>query len=357
MQAIQTAIVGAGLWGRAHADVYHEHPQVRLVAICDRNVERAQALAAAYGIERVYSDVDALLAAGGFDAVSIVTPDHLHADIAVKCAGAKKHMLIEKPLATTREDVFRIVEAARQNQVRVMVDMHNRWNPPFAEARRMIENGELGRIRSAYLRLDDVRRVATDMLSWASRSSVLWFLGSHSLDLLQWLVGSRVKRVYAVSSRGVLDSQNVSSEDVFQITLEFENGSIAQMENGWVTPNAYPRANDMKCSLSGDKGLLSIDTGSHNLIQLYSDQKASVPDILARNVIHGHTAGFAYESIRSFAEALLHNKPFGVSLDEAASVSLAILAIMESARTHQPVTVDYGMLAHPSAQIDNKYAR
>lgn len=344
MKAFRIAIVGAGVWGDTHASIYCEHPLAEPVAVCDKNEERARALAKKYSIPKVYTEVDDLLADGGFEAVSVVTPDHLHAEIAMACAMAGKHMLIEKPLATSREDVLRIVKAARANNVRVMVDLHNRWSPPFVQAKQMIEAGDLGVLRSAYFRLNDIKWVATDMLPWASSSSILWFLGSHSLDTLQWLFGNRVRRVYAVSSRGVLDALNVKTDDVFQTTLEFENGAIAQMENGWITPNANPCVNDIKCNICGDKAMIAIDASNHNLIQFYSDKQVIVPDILVRNKIHGHVKGFAYESIRSFVDKLASGEPFIVSLEDAACTSLAILAIIESARTRMPIEVDYGSL-------------
>lgn len=345
MKTFRIAIVGAGVWGDTHAAIYREHPMVDPVAICDQNEERARALAQKYGLSKVYTNIDDMLSDGGFEAVSIVTPDHLHADIAVKCAAAKKHMLIEKPLATTREDVFRIVEAVKQNGVRAMVDLHNRWSPPFAEASRLIQSGELGTLRSAYFRLNDIKWVATDMLPWAARSSILWFLGSHSFDTLQWLFQDRVRRVYTVSNRGVLDALGVPTEDVFLTTLEFENGGVAQMENGWITPNANPCVNDIKCNLCGDKAMIAIDASNHNLIQFYSDEKVAVPDIIVRNQIHGRVKGFAYESIRSFVDKLASDEPFVVSLEDAARTSLAILAIMESAKRRMPVDIDYGPLA------------
>ena len=344
MNTIRIAVIGAGVWGDTHAAIYREHPLAEPVAVCDKNGEKARTLAEKYGISKVYTDVDDLLADGDFEAVSIVTPDFLHADIAVKCAEAGKHMLIEKPLATSRADVFRIVEAVNRAGVRAMVDLHNRWSPPFAEAKRLIETGELGTLRNAYFRLNDIRWVATDMLPWAASSSILWFLGSHSFDTLQWLFADRVTRVYAVSGRGVLDSVGVQTEDTFLSTLEFERGGIAQMENGWITPDANPCVNDIKCTLTGDRGMVAIDASNHNLIQYYSYDKVTVPDILVRNRIHGRVKGFAYESIRSFVDKLASDEPFTVSLEDAARTSLAILAIMDSAKTRMPVEVDYGPL-------------
>ena len=96
---------------------------------------------------------------------------------AVDAARAGKHVLVEKPLATSREDVNAIVQAAKQNGVRVMCDLHNRVNPPFALARQRIAGGELGEVRSLYMRMNDACSVATEMLSWAKESSILWFVG------------------------------------------------------------------------------------------------------------------------------------------------------------------------------------
>ena len=339
MDKIKIAIVGAGVWGQTHAEIFREHPMAETAAVCDLNRERAEKAAAEYGIPAVYTRVEDMLRECKCDAVSIVTPDHLHGDIAVLCANAGKHLLIEKPLATNREDVDRIMEAAEKNRVRVMVDLHNRWNPPFALAKESINAGELGRLRSGYFRLNDIKWVATDMLSWSASSSILWFLGSHSLDTLSWLFASPLRRAYAVSSRGVLENQGIDTVDCYLSTLEFENGCIAQMENGWISPNANLNINDIKCTILGDKGLINIDASNHNLIQKYTDQAASVPDILVRNTVHGRVKGFAYESIRSFIDSLASGEDFIVSLKDAAAASLGILAIMESAEKGIPVDV------------------
>jgi predicted dehydrogenase len=340
MEKIRMAIVGAGVWGSTHAGIFREHPLAETAAICDQNRAKAEAVAAEYGIPEVYDSVTDMLKHCSCDAVSIVTPDFLHGDIAVECAGAGKHLLIEKPLATTKEDVRRIMEAVERNHVRAMVDLHNRWSPPFAAAKEAVKAGELGTIRSGYFRLNDIKWVATDMLSWSASSSILWFLGSHSIDTLAWLVGSRVKRVYSVSSRGVLAALGVDTADTYLTTLEFENGCIAQMENGWICPNANPNINDIKCTILGDKGMISIDASHHNLIQKYTDEKTTVPDVLVRNTVHGAVKGFAYESIRSFVDRLAGGEDFIVSLRDAARASLAILAIMESAEKRQPVDVE-----------------
>lgn len=336
---LNIAIVGAGTWGENHAEIYYAHPFVNVIAIADMNLERARLVAKRVRIPQVYSDYRKMIEESGCDAVAIVTPDFAHADIAVAAANCKKHILVEKPLATTEEDVHRIVRAVRENGVRAMVDLHNRWSPPFNAAHRLLEQGELGTLQSAYFRLNDVMWVATDMLPWAAKSSILWFLGSHSLDTLRWFFKDEVARVFSVSRTGVLSTKGVETEDLYQTTLEFRGGGVAQMENGWITPNANPCVNDIKFNALGSKGMISIDASNHNMVQFYSAEKTIVPDCLVQNSIFGKPKGFAFESIRAFVDCLLDGTEFPVSLEDAANVSLTILTIMKSAATRMPVEV------------------
>lgn len=341
MKKLRMGIIGAGTWGETHASIYNEHPCAQTVAICDKDKNRAEGLAAKFSIKEVYTDYKEMAQKSSCDAIAVVTPDFLHADISIACAEAGKHLIIEKPLATTRKDVFNMVEAFEKNKVRVMVDLHNRWNPTINTTKQEIEAGTLGIPYSAYGRLNDAKWIATDMLSWAAKSSILWFLGSHSLDTLRWLLNSDVERVYSVSREGILKELGVDVPDMYLTTLEFKNGCIAQMENGWITPNANTCLNDIKFTLLGTKGMINIDCSSHNMIQAVTDDKVFTPDIIVRNRVDGRVKGFAYESIRSFVDRMIDGKKFLVSLEDAANTSLALIAVLESAAKREPVKVKY----------------
>lgn len=338
---LKMGIVGAGIWGENHAKIYNSHPFCQVVAVCDRDYNRAAAMAAKLGIPEIYKNCEEMCSKSDCDAVAIVTPDFAHREAAVEAANHKKHILIEKPLATTREDVQAILEAVERNNVRCMVDLHNRWSPPFHVAHQSVEKGEIGDVYSAYIRLNDVKWVATDMLPWAKDSSILWFLGSHSLDTLRWFFQDEVARVYCVAREGLLSSMGVETVDQYLTTIEFKNGGIAQMENGWITPNANPCVNDIKFNILGTKGMIALDVSNHNMIQKFTDDKVEVPDVVVQHSIFGEPKGFAFESIRSFVDCILSGKEFHVSMYDAANTSLAILAIMESAKTRTPVEVSY----------------
>lgn len=342
MEKIRMGIVGAGTWGRTHAYIYKEHIGAEPVAICDFDVARAQAIADEFSIPQVYSDYREMAKNPDIDAVAIVTPDFAHADIACCFAEHKKDLLIEKPLATTRADIDRICEAVKRNGVRCMVDLHNRWNAPFNTAKQEIESGKLGEPYTAYIRHSDVKWVATDMLKWASKSSILWFLGSHSLDSVRWLFNDEVKRVYSVKREGILKAEGVDTPDIFLTTIEFEKGGIAHMENGWVTPNGNTNINDFRCSVLCTKGMISLDLSSHNLISMVDEQKAYTPDILVQNFVFGRCKGLSYESIRDYIDRLLDGKPFRVTMEDARRTAIALLAIHESAeKGGVPIEVQY----------------
>lgn len=341
MAKLRMAVIGAGVWGETHAYLYDEHPDVELVAVCDRNRAKAAALAARFQVEHTYTDHRVMLREVGFDAAAVVTPDFAHADIAVDLAKAGRHILLEKPLATTREDVLRTAEAVDKQGIRMMVDLHNRWSPPFAAAKDALDRGDFGDPYTAYFRLNDIKWVATDMLPWAASSSILWFLGSHSTDTLRWFFGDEVDRVYAVSRKGLLAGEGVETEDIYQTILEFKGGGIATMENGWITPNSHPCINDIKFNLLGTKGMVSLDLSNSQMIESFTEERSERPDVLVRHFVHGKPRGFAYESIRHFVDQLLNGQPFLVSVEDAANTSLTVLAILESARTRQPVSVQY----------------
>jgi predicted dehydrogenase len=338
MKPVRMGIIGLGLWGQAHARIIASHPSSELVAVCDLDESKASAVGAQYNVPH-FTDYKALLRSDTIDAISIVTPDFAHTEFAVAAAEAGKHVLIEKPLATKTKECELIIRAMEKNKVRIMVDFHNRWNPPFASAKETIAAGQLGDLVSAYFRLTDVISVPTKMLSWSAKSSILWFLGSHTVDTLRWLFKDEVKRVFAVSRSGILKAQGIDVADVYQAILEFRQGGIATIENNWIVPNTQPFVNDFKFNMLGSKGMISIDLSNNQAYERFLENQADHPDIFVKPVIHGKPMGFAHESIRSFIDCLAGDVPFVVDAYDGLEVTKVIEAIILSAETREPVLV------------------
>jgi predicted dehydrogenase len=330
------ALVGAGLFGERHAQAYHRHHAADLVAICDLNLERAQQIAERYGARYATSDLAQVLADPAVHAVSIATPDHAHRAVAIAAAEAGKHLLVEKPLATTVADAEAIVAAAERAGVTLMVDFHNRVNPPMVQARDAIRRGDLGQPSYIYARLSNTLAVPTGMLSWSGHSSALWFLASHMVDIVRWMLADEPARVYAVSRGGILRERGIDTADFHVATLEFRSGAVAVFEHAWILPPTQPTVKDLKLEILGSAGALYID-GSHNrAFELYSADRAAYPDLLAPP-IGEHLTGFVLDSIAYFVDSITNGRAVLATGADGVAVTRILCAIEESARIGMPV--------------------
>jgi predicted dehydrogenase len=273
-------------------------------------------------------------------AVAVVTPDFAHAEPAVAAAEAGRHVLVEKPLVTSREDGIRLARAVKANGVQIMTDFHNRWSPVYFKIKKDIEKGKLGRVISAYMRLNDDVDWPSKQLPWAAETSILWFLGSHTVDVLCWLFDNRVNRVYAVSREGVLRDRGIDVPDMYQAILEFESGGIASIENGWICPSGLGYVNDHKFNILGEKGMFNVDFSHNSLLERYREDRSDHPDILVRPVIQGRPTGLAFDSIRDFVDRIYFGQEVIVDLESSLHVTAVILAILESAEKREPVMVE-----------------
>jgi predicted dehydrogenase len=335
------ALVGAGLFGEMHARAYTTHPEAELAVVCDLNGDRAKQVAEKYGVARCTTDWQEVAQDASIDAASVATPDFAHTEIAVGLAKAGKHLLVEKPLATTVADGERIVAAARQAGVKLMVDFHNRWSPPFYKAKVAIDAGEIGAPMYLYYRLSDTIWVPTKMLSWAAKSTVAWFLASHCLDTVHWLLGERPNRVYSVRRSRTLAARGIATPDHYQTTLEFPSGATAVIENSWILPETTPNIIDLKCEIVGDKGALYVDGSHHRMLERYTLAEASYPDTFVAPTVHGKPLGFAVESIRYFVDCVLNDREPLVTGEDGLAATRVIQAMERSADTGQPVDIKW----------------
>jgi predicted dehydrogenase len=339
------AVIGAGIWGRMHIRAYAQHPPAELVAICDIDEDRAREAASEFGVPKVFTDIDELLEED-LDGVSVVTPDPLHTEIVLKAADRGLHILVEKPLATNVEECRRMVEKTDDAGVILMVDWHNRWNPPYHHAQKSIREGELGDIRYIYYRLSNTTYVPMEMLPWAGHSSVMWFLGSHSLDTTCWLMGKEPKRVFCQRREGVLHSKGVQTPDLFVTHLDFADGALAVVENLWILPRSAPSIIDHKCEIVGTEGVIYLDPTHHRISAKYSARTAqdmperSFEDMLITPEIHGRQMGFAVESIYHFIDCVETGAtPLATGRDGLLNTRL-IRGALKSAEIGSPVELD-----------------
>lgn len=302
---LRVGIVGAGIWGLVHVDTVRAYHGARVVAVCDRDLSRAKEAAARAASATTYQDHQEMLAREELDVVHVVTPEHAHHDPVVHAAEQGLHVLCEKPMAPTAEECERMLAAAEESGVTLMVDFHSRWNPPYAILKQRLDAGELGRPIYGHVKHADSKVVPREMIAWADRTSILWFVGCHCIDLLRWLLGEEVVRVDGRALSGVLRSEGVDVDDAYLTLLEFESGATFVMENSWCLPDEETHFLDPRLQIVGTDGSAYVSVVKNDAIQLFTAMHgAETPDVLVAPEVHGVLKGYATESIVHFLDCV-----------------------------------------------------
>jgi predicted dehydrogenase len=339
MKTIGIGLIGCGLWGSIHARTYKASPLVRLITVCDQDIDRASQFAKNYGFNSYTTNLQELLANPDIQAVSIATPDPTHTPLVLTALEAGKHVLVEKPLAMTVEECEKILLTRDKHGVKLMVDFHNHWNIPFIQVRKMVESGELGDLLMINVKLNDTIYVPTKMLEWADRSSPAHFLGSHTVDLIRWLSGSEIKKVYSVSRSVVLKGQGIKTPDFYQSILELSSGATAYVENCWVIAENAPNVFDFEGEFIGTKGSTYVNISHHRMIEKYTQDGSGFPDVLGIVDINGKPTGFCTASIEHFIDCIAHGTDPVVTGEDGLEATRVVQAMEQSARSGQPVNL------------------
>lgn len=222
MKKLNVALVGLG-FGGAFAAIYKEHPDVGEVTLFDVNTELTQKTAEYIGGAKIASSFEEILADPTIDAVHLVTPIPLHAEQSIKVLEAGKHCACTVPMATSLEDIRRIVEAKRKSGKNYMMMETTLYTYQFRYAAKMKETGEFGKIQ--FLRGSHYQ----DMAGWPSYWMGLppmWY-GTHAIAPMVALSGSRICRVNCFGSGTMEESLTKQYSNPYPVEsalFEFENG-------------------------------------------------------------------------------------------------------------------------------------
>jgi predicted dehydrogenase len=249
-------IVGPGWVAGEHINAFGRNPHTRVVAICGRTEETARRLKEAKGLEdcQIYSDYEKMLEQADLDIVSICTPNDLHAEEGILAAKAGKHMLIEKPAATTLESLHALEEAVTEAKVKALVGFELRWSPLLEVIKSLLAADAIGSV--FYSELD----YRSGMLAgwypgfdWSRKietgGSSFLVAGCHAIDAMRWLVGSEAVEVTAYS--GGWDRRYEYDATIVAI-IKFENGAVGKSLSSIELNMPY----GFNIELYGDKGTI-----------------------------------------------------------------------------------------------------
>jgi predicted dehydrogenase len=335
MKMLKCGVIGAGILGKAHLRACAQFPYAQPVAVCDIDEKRANDAAQVYEAE-AYTDYEEMIDKADLDVIHVVTPDFAHRDPVVKSLQSGRHVLTEKPMATTMDDARAIYEAARSAPGKLMVNFSNRWNVPHHNTKMVIDSGELGELKHAYARLSNTTYVPTQMLSWASKSSPTMFLLPHTVDLVRWFFSAEAETVYAVKTEGVLKSMGIDTHDTMTALVTFDNGAVGCFETSWILPESQPHIVDHYVKVIGSKGMTYVNMNEHTLKKFA--EKAEYTR--KTDTMFGKGRGFPYDSIYHFLECVIEDKePINNETDGLMNTAV-LCAMLESAEKGEPVKAE-----------------
>lgn len=223
LRRVRTAVIGLGSMGSNHARIYSQLASSELVAVCDNSHPTASNVAKRYDVPG-YVDYETMLRKEDIDALSIATPTLLHRRIAGDCIGLGKHILVEKPITGTLKEALELEALAKESGVKFMVGHIERFNPIVMEVKRWIEKTNVGDLISLSARRIGPYQPKTQDIG------VVIDLSVHDIDVMRYLTGSEVRSVYAK-----IQSRVAACEDAAYLTMEFENGSIGNVQVDWLS--------------------------------------------------------------------------------------------------------------------------
>ena len=239
----RVAVIGAGAMGRNHLRVLHDLDGADLVALADADEGAAQKAARRFGVP-AYVDHRQLLDAVKPHAVVVAVPTALHREVVLDAISRGVHVLVEKPIASTVEEGRELMLSAQEAGVLLAVGHIERYNPAIVELHRRLRAGELGRVFKMHARrLGPFPPRVRDV-------GVVIDLATHDVDIMRWLSGSEVRRVYAETARQI----HTDHEDLVSGVLRFEDGVIGVLDINWLTPTKI-----RELMITGERGMFHVN--------------------------------------------------------------------------------------------------
>ena len=342
---IKIGILGCGKIAQVrHIPEYADNKDAQIVGFYDINLERAKALAETYG-GTAYETAEELLANPEIDAVSICTANFSHAELTIAALKAGKHVLCEKPMATTLADCEAMVEAANKNGKYLMIGHNQRLAKAHSTARKLIVDGLIGDIVTFRTTFGhggpETWSVDPGKNTWffdKSRAAMgaMADLGIHKTDLIQFLTGQRVVRTTArVTTLDKRDASGslISVDDNAICIYEMSGGAFGTMTASWT----HYGAEDNSTVLYGTKGIMRIyDDPAISIKVILNDGSKISYDVEAIQTNDNQTKSGV---IDQWVECLVNGQPPEISGESALAAMRAVFASIESSETGKSVEI------------------
>ncbi|ANE45319.1 dehydrogenase [Paenibacillus swuensis] len=317
----------AHLHAHSYLDALVQMPDVVIVGIADENRSRVEDVLNRYQLP-YYENYHDLLATD-VDAVVICSENAYHAQMTIDAARAGKNVLCEKPLGISVQEMERMIEVCKENDVQLMTAFPCRYLAAVVQAKKAIDDGEIGNI----VAIKGTNRGSFPQPEWfadktLSGGGAVMDHTVHVMDLMNWFLGSRVVEVHAYAE-SLFYGKKI--DDSGMVHVKFDNGVFAVLDPSWSRTASYPTWGDVTMEIVGTKGVLSIDSFAQ------------------KNVVYSEETGKGEWSywgdnmdlymLKAFVQAILDGNPVPISGEDGLRSVEVALGAYESATLGRPVTL------------------
>jgi len=318
----------AHMHAASYAECIGQIEGAEIAGVYDRDKARGRTMAQNFHTD-FYDKLEVFFGAD-LDAVIVCSENSRHRELAVAAAEAGKHVLCEKPIATTVEDAEAIIAACEANDVKLQVAFPCRFLLAITRAKQIVDAGKLGRI----LAIKGTNH-GTMPGGWFTDKALagggaVMDHTVHVADLMRWFLGAEVTEVYAEVGNMIYDDH---FDDCGTLTMTFDNGVFATLDPSWSRNRAYPTWGDVTMAITGTEGVLCVDALNQK-VMLYDAEEGTGREVCVAD-------NMDLFLIRDFIECISQDRAPSITGRDGLEAMRVALAAYESGELHQPVTITH----------------
>lgn len=333
MKKVKVGIIGMGRIGKIHLqNLCTKIEGVEVTAVVNPS-KKGQDYAKGFGVGQVSDDVGIIFDNPEINAVLICSPSDTHSDYAIKAAQSGKAIFCEKPIDMSLERATEVVSKVKENNVPMMVAFNRRFDPDFAKVRTSASKGEIGNIHSLHIISRDP---GPPPIAYIKQSGGLFKdMTIHDFDMARFIMGCEVTEVFATGGC-LVDPEigKVGDIDTAMITLRFENGATAVIENSRKAIYGY----DQRLEVFGSNGMLKIENPLMTNVSS-SDESGTHSDVNLNFFIDRYETSYLLE-MQAFINGLINETEMPVGGGDGIKSIVIANAAYESLKENRPIKIE-----------------
>jgi len=332
MSKLRVGVIGVGAFGEVHVATYQSLPEVEIAAISDSRPERLAEVGEKYRIKGRYLDYRELCARQDIELISVVTQESAHLAPVLAAVKERKHVILEKPIATSTEDAEQMIAAAASAGVFLMVGHILRFENKYATVKNWISEGRLGKVVSMHAQRNRPKKLYK---VYGDRIHGILVNSIHDIDICLWYAGAPVAKVRAFTR----NIQGGGNPDVNWSFLEFSNGAVACIESHWLIPDESLIVTNDALQVFGTRAVADLHLVPSELA-LWSESGYEPINASYDAWFNGQVRGAMKEEIGYFVDCVRQGRPSEIIRAEEALAALRVaLALIRSSEEGREVSL------------------